>query len=309
MRTFLYGSIIPLVLAGVLLAPGAHAETTTTANNEEMVAKIQALMAQLAELQKQFSAIQGEIKAVLKSGITEGSSSDDVKSIQEILATDSTIYPEGKITGYFGPMTKEALMRFQKRHNLTVTGVVDEETKAFLESYMEERSKGTLGTKGILGAPDMMKRVEDRVRFKCDNSGKGKGVGPLCERLKHHDDSDEMEDESEDDKDHEDDSTSDTVTFKSATKAIRDAQKSIADAVREIRKSDTDTSEANTLLSDAKKLVLEATKARNEGDFETATTKAEKSDEVAENAKDAAKEDGDEVEDEDEDEEDEDEDD
>ena len=282
MRKFLYASFIPLLLVGVMLTPSAHAETTTT-NNDATVAKIQALMTQLAEMQKQFAALQGEIKEVLASGLKEGSTSDDVKRIQEILATDSTIYPEGKVTGYFGPMTKEAIMRFQKRHELTMTGIVDDETKAFLEGYMEERSRGNNG-KEMLGTGDMMKRVEDRVRIKCDTSGKGSGVGPLCERLKLHKDKND-----EDDEDGEDENDDDVVTLKEATKAIRDANKAIFQAVREINKANGDTAEAEALLADAKRLVSEAITARNERDFGAALAKAEKSDETAENARELAK--------------------
>lgn len=36
-------------------------------------------------------------------GVAIGSRSDEVKAIQEILKEDSTIYPEGYVTGYYGP--------------------------------------------------------------------------------------------------------------------------------------------------------------------------------------------------------------
>ena len=45
-----------------------------------------------------------------------GSKGEDVKKLQECLAKDKTIYPEGEITGYFGQKTKEAVMRFQEKY-------------------------------------------------------------------------------------------------------------------------------------------------------------------------------------------------
>lgn len=53
------------------------------------------------------------------------SEGDDVLMLQAMLAADKKIYPEGKITGYFGPMTQKAVKRFQDKWGLTAFG--DEE--------------------------------------------------------------------------------------------------------------------------------------------------------------------------------------
>jgi len=45
-----------------------------------------------------------------------GASGDDVKSLQKLLARDSSLYPEGMITGYFGTLTKQAVIKFQERY-------------------------------------------------------------------------------------------------------------------------------------------------------------------------------------------------
>lgn len=42
----------------------------------------------------------------------------DVSHLQEFLKKDSSIYPEGIISGYFGPATFRAVARFQKKHKL-----------------------------------------------------------------------------------------------------------------------------------------------------------------------------------------------
>lgn len=41
---------------------------------------------------------------------------EDVKKLQEFLAQDPSFYPEGFITGYFGILTKAAVVRFQEKY-------------------------------------------------------------------------------------------------------------------------------------------------------------------------------------------------
>jgi len=53
-----------------------------------------------------------------------GQKNNDVKYLQEFLKKqESDIYPEGLVTGYYGPLTKAAVTRFQLKH-----GVVDSES-------------------------------------------------------------------------------------------------------------------------------------------------------------------------------------
>lgn len=157
---------------GLLLVPHTHAETATTNTTSVtvMMEKIKTLMAQLEELKKQLATVQGEVRETLKNGILEGTNSEDMKKIQELLATDPAIYPEGKVTGYFGPLTKEAIKRFQTKHNLDATGIVDDETKELMESYLSERMEGKL-PQGLLRDPSMMKKMQERMHMKCRPMG------------------------------------------------------------------------------------------------------------------------------------------
>jgi hypothetical protein len=175
---YIYSGAITLLFMGVVLVPSAHAETTTSITS--MLEQIKALMAKVEELQKQLATIRGEVKAVLKEGLKEGATDEDIKKIQELLATDSTIYPEGKVTGFFGPLTKEAIRRFQKRHELEVTGTVDADTRALLEGYLKERFGDKIPA-GLLTAPGIAKKVELRVKEGCDGT---KGMGVLCQKLR-----------------------------------------------------------------------------------------------------------------------------
>jgi peptidoglycan hydrolase-like protein with peptidoglycan-binding domain len=51
-----------------------------------------------------------------------GIRSEQVKILQQVLATDPTIYPEGLVTGFYGPATTEAVKRFQARHMSITSG-------------------------------------------------------------------------------------------------------------------------------------------------------------------------------------------
>lgn len=61
--------------------------------------------------------------AVFTRTLTYGSVGDDVRRLQEILARDPAVYPEGLVTGFFGPMTLAAVQRFQVKHQIAKPGV------------------------------------------------------------------------------------------------------------------------------------------------------------------------------------------
>ena len=133
-------------------------------------------------------------------------SDEDIKMIQEILATDKTIYPEGLVTGYFGPLTSAALSRFQQKFELETTGTINEETRAYLEELLQERF-GEKIPPGLLTAPGIQKKVELRLEAGCDNSGPG--TAPFCKKIRIKIDGDDDEDDDEDDEENEDEEDED----------------------------------------------------------------------------------------------------
>lgn len=54
--------------------------------------------------------------------LRRGSRGDDVRLLQEFLSRDRAIYPEGLVTGYFGPLTEAAVQRFQAREDIVSSG-------------------------------------------------------------------------------------------------------------------------------------------------------------------------------------------
>jgi len=64
----------------------------------------------------------------LRLGMTDA----EVFNLQKVLSLDPDIYPEGKITGYFGKATEAAVKKFQQKYGIRVTGEVGPQTRAKL---------------------------------------------------------------------------------------------------------------------------------------------------------------------------------
>ena len=65
----------------------------------------------------------------LKNTLAYNSEGRSVVLLQRMLQQDDSIYPEKKVTGYYGDSTQTAVIRFQKEYNLSQTGVVDVATR------------------------------------------------------------------------------------------------------------------------------------------------------------------------------------
>jgi peptidoglycan hydrolase-like protein with peptidoglycan-binding domain/chitodextrinase len=86
-----------------------------------------------------------------------GMTSEQVKVLQTVLAQDPTIYPEGKVTGYYGPATVLAVQRFQEKYMGIVSGspttngygLAGQTTRAKInEVFSLTSSSGSTGTVG-----------------------------------------------------------------------------------------------------------------------------------------------------------------
>ena len=63
-----------------------------------------------------------EISPIFERDLEYGEKSEDVKRLQKLLALDKEIYPEGIVTGYFGPLTLKAVQRFQCKYGIVCQG-------------------------------------------------------------------------------------------------------------------------------------------------------------------------------------------
>ena len=70
-----------------------------------------------------------------------------MKELQRFLARNSSIFPEGNITGFFGHQTEQAVKRYQHKFGIfvfgtfgstTTTGYFGPKTRKFFENHCDE---------------------------------------------------------------------------------------------------------------------------------------------------------------------------
>jgi len=132
---------------------------------EELRAKIATVIEQIESLRQVRQEVKEEVKEIkvtlkLIRQLRRGMSGEDVKLLQEILTTDPEVYPEGLITGYFGPLTEKAVKRFQKIAGIEQVGIVGPKTLSKINELLEEGA-GTSGKvpPGLLIAPGIRKKL------------------------------------------------------------------------------------------------------------------------------------------------------
>lgn len=145
-----------------------------TVSRAESATDLANLLAKIKSLQEQLASIQNELKEsiVLANDLKEGMTSDEVRALQEVLATDPSIYPANLNTGYFGPLTKEALRKYQIKHGiLGEDGRVGMKTRAVING---EVSKEEFRCKawGQMIAPGQLKKRLGKVEFDLSRCGK-----------------------------------------------------------------------------------------------------------------------------------------
>ncbi len=124
----------------------ASAQTTTSS----IQSLIQALQQQIETLKAQLETLKqaqlqvnqtvqsaGETLKLIRQ-LRVGMSGDDVKALQAILAMDSNVYPEGLITGFFGPLTAKAVKKYQQKAGLEQTGGVGPKTFKKINDDLDE---------------------------------------------------------------------------------------------------------------------------------------------------------------------------
>lgn len=60
--------------------------------------------------------------ALITQTLDVGDRNSSVTSLQQYLSTNSTYYPSGLVTGYFGQLTKAGVERFQTAHGIVSSG-------------------------------------------------------------------------------------------------------------------------------------------------------------------------------------------
>jgi peptidoglycan hydrolase-like protein with peptidoglycan-binding domain len=156
--------------------------TTTTAQIQALIAQINALKAQILQLiiaQGGNGTTTATSTPPSKHGICfditrdlkKGDDGEDVKTLQQSLAKDPNIFPEGLVTGHFGPATEKAVMKFQQQFGVgTTTGFFGIKSRGLFRQFCGEIGNG----KGNPHNPNsLLKKVSDDQDK--NNQGKGKG--------------------------------------------------------------------------------------------------------------------------------------
>lgn len=100
-------------------------------------------------------------QAGLAKDLWPGDKGVDVRLLQRALKTMSDIYPSGSVTGFFGTETTLALVQFQKKEDIPITGYLDHETRRRINDLyigelcpvadrsMDDYLLGDVNTKGL----------------------------------------------------------------------------------------------------------------------------------------------------------------
>ncbi len=116
--------MVPLLVAGFAAASFAHAQTTTMP------------MATT-------TAMPTSMMMSVSGYLGTGSQGDDVVTLQTFLTTEGFLnIPAGVSMGYFGPLTKAALMSYQSSQNIPNTGYFGPLTKANVNSSLMAMGQG-----------------------------------------------------------------------------------------------------------------------------------------------------------------------
>jgi uncharacterized surface protein with fasciclin (FAS1) repeats len=114
-------ALVPLLAAGILGAGVANAQTTSMPSSMNMPNNMM----------------------VVSGYLWTGSQGADVVSLQTFLTTEGFLtIPSGISMGYFGPLTKAALMKYQASQGISSTGYFGPLTKANVNAALSAMSQG-----------------------------------------------------------------------------------------------------------------------------------------------------------------------
>lgn len=104
-------------------------------------ALIQEITQKIDQIQKAIDTLN---TSLLEKTLYRGMTGNEVRSLQEFLKAQGTeVYPEGLVTGYFGPLTEAAVKRFQLKHQIVTDkkdwgyGYVGPKTRAKINSLLK----------------------------------------------------------------------------------------------------------------------------------------------------------------------------
>lgn len=162
--------LVSTILVLTFILPNVIFSQTTAKDQQAVIIQLQEqikiLQDQITALTKQIEGQSKEIEKIktevaFTRTLQRGMTGDEVKKLQEFLKQFPDIYPEGLVTGYYGPLTETAVRKLQEKQGLESVGFVGPRTLSKLNELVIEGA-GSSGTipPGLLTAPGIAKKVE-----------------------------------------------------------------------------------------------------------------------------------------------------
>ncbi|MDO8600362.1 MAG: Ser-Thr-rich GPI-anchored membrane family protein [bacterium] len=125
--------------------------------------EIKSLEAEVEYVQAKLEEIKTGPRLNIARSLKRGSSGEGVKQLQDFLKQFPDVYPQGFVTGNFGPLTDAAVKKLQKKFGLEIVGVVGPKTREKIGELIAAKNhkkhpkitdlsptSGPIGTKIIL---------------------------------------------------------------------------------------------------------------------------------------------------------------
>ena len=165
---FFVNALILIAVFSLFLNNLAFAQTPTPTESLilQLQQQIKALQEQVTKLQVEVSSTKTELEIVktelqFTKALSRGTTGDEVKQLQEFLKQFPDIYPQGLVTGYFGPLTEAAVRKFQEKQGIESIGVVGPKTLSKLNELITEGAGASdVIPPGLLIAPGIQKKLE-----------------------------------------------------------------------------------------------------------------------------------------------------
>lgn len=150
LRKKLASALLLLSMVGGVAVPAISFADTVSASSSlqarlelitKLIQQLQALQEQLKQLRIQEKEAKTNLKEDVKEfteDLKEGTTSDDVKVLQAVLALYTDVYPEGLVTGSYAKKTASAVLKLQKKFKVKETGKIDKDTRELLNKLLKE---------------------------------------------------------------------------------------------------------------------------------------------------------------------------
>lgn len=98
------------------------------------------------------------ITRTLSAENTDAQTGGDVSRLQQFLAADSILYPEGLVTGFYGPATGRAVARYQESKGISQTGSVGPQTLASIRCTTDNPTNEVFSATPLSGPSPLLVR-------------------------------------------------------------------------------------------------------------------------------------------------------